>query len=213
MSSIGSVSIWLGQLQGGDESALTKLHQRYWPTIVARARRQLKGAPLRAVDEEDIANSAFLSLHEAIRSGRTPRLQNRHHLLALLTTIVACKATNEIKHAMRQKRGGGQSQETSDMAVLMDDEFSPLQQALLSDCYEHYLKGLPQELRAVAELYLADYTHREIAERQGCVERTVERKLQRVLVRWQEMAAADLTQDMRALLCQSSSASAETPLS
>ena len=51
---------------------------------------------------------------------------------------------------------------------------------------------IPLKLQAFAELYLAGCTHREIAERLACVERTVERKLALVLKKWQQQAEASV---------------------
>jgi RNA polymerase sigma factor (sigma-70 family) len=207
MASDGSVTAWIGRLQAGDEGALGKLHSRYWPRLVALARRRLKGVKGQA-DEEDVAQEAFWSFYRRLKTGDPFRLSSRHDLLALLTHIIACKAANQIDHECRAKRGGGQVRAESALAVLAGsaaghgldqaagDEPTPLEQALLDDCYQHYLNGLSDALRAFAELHLAGCTHKEIAARLGCVERTVERKLALVLRKWQEMAARGLTEDL-----------------
>src|SRR6516165_12152504 len=111
MSSIGSVSVWIQQLQGGEETALAKLHTRYWPYLVGLARRKLGGTPRRAVDEEDVAQQAFWSFYQSLRAGRLLQLTNRHQLLALLSHITACQAANQIKHELGVlKRGRGRVQ-------------------------------------------------------------------------------------------------------
>jgi RNA polymerase sigma factor (sigma-70 family) len=190
MSSSGSVSVWIGRLKAGEEAVLALLHQRYGPLLVALARKRLEGAPRRAADEEDVAQEAFWSFYQSLKAGQVPRLANRQDLLALLTHIVACKAVNQVKHETAvQKRGAGRVMVGSGLGVLAEDpEPTPLEHALLNDCYRRYLDGLPEKLRPAAELYLAGCTHREIAERLGCVERTVERKLALVLTRWQALA-------------------------
>jgi len=209
MASSGSVTAWIGQLQAGEEAALGKLHQRYWPRLVALARQRLQGTPARAADEEDIAQEAFWTFCRRLRSGTAFRLTGRHDLLALLTHIVACKAVNQIERECgTQKRGGGRVRDEAALATLAGtggegrgleqaagDEPSPLEQALLHDCYRHYVHGLADHLRPFAELYLAGCTHREITARMGCVERTVERKLALILKRWQEMAEAGVQEE------------------
>jgi DNA-directed RNA polymerase specialized sigma24 family protein len=206
MSPEGSVTVWINQLQAGEETALGKLHNRYWPLLVAVARRRLHGVPGRACDEEDVAQEALWSFCRRLRAGREFRLNSRHDLLALLTHIIACKAVNQIEHEVGvQKRGGGRVQGGSVLELLAggaadvggegigaNSEPGPLEQALLNDAYEHYVGGLPEPLRGFAELYLAGSTHKEIAELQGCVERTVERKLALILKRWQEIGAEQI---------------------
>jgi RNA polymerase sigma factor (sigma-70 family) len=205
MSSSGSVTNWIQQLQTGEEAALSKLHRCYWPWLVNLARKRLKGVPGRAADEEDVAQDAFWSFYRRLRSGDVFRLSSRHDLLALLTHIVACKAVNQIIHEFGvQKRGGGKVWGESELGSLVwaAHEVSleeaagagptPLEQTILNDCYQHYISRLPERLRSFAELYLAGYTYREIADRTGCVERTVERKIPLILKHWREMASDSL---------------------
>jgi RNA polymerase sigma factor (sigma-70 family) len=194
MSSGGSVSAWIGQLHRGEESALGKLHARYWPCLVALARKRLRGAPGRAADEEDVAQEAFWDFYRGLQAGRVPRLANRHDLLALLTHLVTCRAVNQIKHEAVQKRGGGQVRGGSGLDELLTPGQSPDDRPILEDLYHHYVNGLPERHRELAELYLAGCTHKEIAAQLGCVERTVERKLALILKKWQDMAAASVNE-------------------
>ena len=189
MSSRGSVSAWIGQLKAGEEAALARLHERYWSRLVALARRKLQGAPRRAADEEDVAQEAFWDFYRSLQAGRIPRLSNRHDLMALFTHLVACRGANQIKHEVGVlKRGAGRLRDEAGLRDALDPKDSPLEQALLHDCYRCYVDGLPDNLRDFAELYLAGCTHKEIAARLGCVERTVERKMALILRKWQEIA-------------------------
>ena len=120
MSSGGSVTTWLGQLQAGEVAGLAKLHARYWPHLVALARKRLQDVPGRAADEEDVAQEALWSFVRRVRAGRKFRLTSRHDLLALLTHIVACKAVNQIEHELGvQKRGGGRVDGSSALDALL----------------------------------------------------------------------------------------------
>jgi DNA-directed RNA polymerase specialized sigma24 family protein len=204
MSSTGSVTAWIGQLQKGEETALGKLHARYWGRLLTLARQRLRGFPGCAADEEDVAQEAFWDFYRCLKAGRAPRLASRHDLLALLTHLVACRAINQIKHEFAvQKRGARRVRGGSAFDLLAtgdgaadDSEHTPLEHALLHDCYRHYVEALPERLRAFAELYLAGSTIKETAAALGCSERTVERKIALLLERWQEMATDSLVQSL-----------------
>jgi RNA polymerase sigma factor (sigma-70 family) len=204
MSSSDSVTTWIGQLKAGEESALARLHHRYWPWLVALARKKLKGVRLHSSDEEDVAQQAFNSFYQTFRAGKVPRLTNRQDLLALLTTITARKAINQIQHEVGViKRGGGQLQGESAIQRLAgtdgpgleqatDPRRTPQEEAILNDCYRHFIDNLPEKLRDFAELYLAGCTQREIAEQLQVGLRTVERKIALLLAKWQEMAVTSV---------------------
>ncbi len=186
---VGSVSRLIAELKAGDEAALADLHKRYWPQLVNIARKRLKRAPIRHVDEEDVAQSALIGFYNTARDRRAGQLENRQQLLALLSHIVACKAINQIQHAMTLKQGQGQVTSLTPIAFLaVDASPTSSHEALLRDCYAHYVGGLPDELRPFAEMHLAGLTNAEIAARMGCVERTVERKLALLRSRWWKLA-------------------------
>jgi RNA polymerase sigma factor (sigma-70 family) len=206
MTSGGSVTTWIEELKAGDETALGQLHRRYWPFLVGLARKKLEGIPRRAMDEEDVAQQAFWGFFQSLRGGRLPQLRNRYDLLALLTHITTCQAVNQIKHEVgTRKRGGGRVQGESALNVLAESGEpvrgleqvagagrSPQEEALLTDCYQHYVDALPENLREFARLCLAGLTHREMADRLGCTERTVDRKIALVLAKWQRLAGDSL---------------------
>jgi RNA polymerase sigma factor (sigma-70 family) len=205
MPSNHSVTGWLGELKAGQEDALGRLHRRYWPLLVALARGKLGQIVRRGADEEDVAQAAFWSFYRTLKQGRIPRLNNRRDLLALLTHIIACKAVNQIKHEYGvQRRGGSRVQSESALNAgsgdfgldqIADSDVSPAEQAVLHDCYEFYLDRLPAGLRPLAELHLGGLTNKEIAQRLGCAERTVERKLALLRERWRGFAADEVAAD------------------
>jgi RNA polymerase sigma factor (sigma-70 family) len=193
----GSVTAWLGRLQAGEEAALWDLHQRYYPAMVAMARRRLPGAVCRAADAEDVAQEAFWGFYRSLRDGRLPRLTNRQELLALLTHITACKAIHLLEKELGGKRDCRRRQDAVLEALAQRREPGPEEEALLHDCYRHFLDGLPPALREFAVLFLAGFNQLEIAERLGCVDRTVRRKLNLIFQKWQQMAAAHLGETSR----------------
>jgi hypothetical protein len=126
VSDSGSVTDWLGRLVAGDPAAARPLWERYFRRLVARARRQLAGAPRGAADEEDAALSAFDSFCRAARAGRFPRLNDRDDLWRLLLLLTDRKASNQRKHATRKKRGGGKVLDEGALAAADSAGGSPL---------------------------------------------------------------------------------------
>lgn len=196
MSSAGSVSHWIAQAKQGDELALAKLHQRYWPALVGLARQRLRGSPIPS-DEEDIAQQAFLGFYQAVQRQRVPKLVNRHQFLALLSHIISCKACNQVTHELTARKGSGRVQQGSAIARLAEDSAcSPLEEAILKDCYQKYVGDIPENLRSCAELFLQGYTRQEIAQQLGCTDRTVDRKLALMREYWQALAEHCLVHDI-----------------
>src|SRR6266852_4950772 len=107
MSAPDSVTNWLVHLKAGDAAAAQALWERYFPRMVALARKRLHGARL-PQDEEDVALSAFDSFCRGAQEGRFPNLADRDDLWRLLLVITARKALDQLERQGRLKRGRGQ---------------------------------------------------------------------------------------------------------
>src|SRR6202047_3446384 len=107
MSASGSITALIARLKDGDHEAVRLLWERYYPRLVALARQKLQGAPRRVADEEDAALTAFNSFCRRAAQGHFPDLKDRDGLWALLVVLTARKATDLLRHDLRQRRGGG----------------------------------------------------------------------------------------------------------
>ena len=193
----GSVTGWIDHLRAGDDIAAQRLWERYFHELVRLARAHLRAKPRGAVDEEDIALSAFDSFCRGTEQGRFPRLDDRDGLWRLLVTITARKVVDQVERQCRKKRGGGRVwNETAldgpesqagvgglDQAV--GREPTPEFAALMADECRHLLAALGDEtLRQIALLRMEGYSDGEIASRLDCGLRTVGRKLKLIRDIW-----------------------------
>jgi len=185
----GSVSALLERLKDGDHEAVRLLWQRYYPRLVALARKKLQSTSRRVADEEDAALSAFDSFCRRAEQGQFPDLKERDGLWALLVVLTARKAANLVRHHQSEKRGAGQvkgdsalrpadgSSSAAGFDAVPDDAPTPEEAAILAEEVEHLLSRLHDpRLRQAAVWKLEGYSNAEIAARQGCSEPTVERR-------------------------------------
>jgi DNA-directed RNA polymerase specialized sigma24 family protein len=185
-----SVTQWISALKHGDQLAAQELWEAYFRRLVALARVRLRDAPRRIADEEDVALSAFHSFCQGAQVGRFPRLDDRNDLWQILVVITVRKAIDLHAYEVRPSRGRGKVQSLTDVTregleTIGGDEPTP---ALAAQLAEEYLRLIEQlgdsNLQRVATWKLEGYTDREIADRLGCVTRTVERKLARIRNTW-----------------------------
>ena len=199
----GSVTCWIGDLKGGGDSAAQHLWERYFHRLVHLARARLRAARRAGAieDEEDAALSAFDSFCRGTASGRFPQLADRDDLWRLLVVITVRKVLGQLQRQGAQKRGGGRlagesaliaadAAEVGGFARIAGDEPTPELAAIVVEEYRRLRDGLKSEaLRQVLDLRLEGYTREEIAERLGCAERTVKRKLELIREAWLEGAS------------------------
>jgi DNA-directed RNA polymerase specialized sigma24 family protein len=193
----------LEQLRAGNRAAAQQLWERYFARLVGLARNKLQGLRRGAADEEDVALSAFDSFCRGAEQGRFPQLDDRNNLWDLLVVITVRKAIDLRQSEARQKRGGGKVAGESALDGLLGPEDggagieqvvgaepTPELAAQAADEVRRLLGMLPnEEVRSVALMKLEGHTNAEIAQRLGCADATVERRLNLVRSLWKEHAA------------------------
>jgi len=200
MSEDGSITRWFGSLQAGNREAAHGLWQRFASRLIGLARARLRTAPRRAADEEDAVLSAFDSFCRGAEQGRFPQVQDRSDLWNLLVAITIRKVSDQLKHEMRQKRGGGAVLCEADLAQRSDDdqvfedvigrEPTPQLAAEMAEQCHRLLELLQDaDLRSIALLKMEGYTNDEIAGQLDCVRSTVQRKLNLIRSRWEQEVA------------------------
>jgi len=204
MPDADDVTQWIGRLAHGDDEAAQAIWQNYFAKLVSYARRKLQDAPRRSFDEEDVAISAMFSFYRGLEAGRFDRVEDRDDLWKLLVTITARKIYRQRRRAMTEKRGGGQvrgesvfqrfggaDDDARGIGDVLGREPTPELANMLVENTQQYLDCLEDErLREIARLKLEGWTNDEIAQKQNCVRRTVERRLERIREKWTRLGLA-----------------------
>ena len=184
---------WMTDLRNLDDLAVHRLWERYFQRLIEIARRRLPTNQKRAYDEEDVALSAINSFCRGLGGGRFPVLSDEGNLWALLVLIVARKAAHRVRNDRAMKRGGGKIQGES---VFANNPASGIQEIISCEPTAEFARQVFEEtdylyhvlsddnLRQIALLKMEGLTNREVADRLGCVERTIERRLKLIRQIW-----------------------------
>jgi len=196
MSSDKSVTRLIRMLKSGDRLAAQGLWEAYFQKLIGLARARLARASTTMADAEDVALSAFDSFYRRAERGEFPRLEDRDDLWQLLFVLTVRKAINLVRYQGRKSRGSGRLVSLSDLDGLEADlvlgtEPSPEFAAEMVDECRRLLDLLPDAtLRSVALWKMEGYSNSEIAQRLGCVNKTVERKLRAIREVWSGEASS-----------------------
>lgn len=185
----GSVTHWIEQIKEGDESvAERELWDRYFSRLADLARTKLDDLPPHLRDEEDLALSALNTFFTRAKQDCYPQLHDRTDLWQLLAKITVRKSIDRRRNAGAQKRGPGQVPgdfgfDVNGIDVAMLEPTPDMLAAVNEEC-QRLMGALDEELRQVARMKLEGYTNAEIAKKLGRVERTIDRKLDRIRQTW-----------------------------
>lgn len=176
----GSVTGIYQNFRLGDAAAFQQLWEHFGHRLLGLARKTLAGRVQQMSDAEDALQSAFVSFWQRSERGEFGEEMNRDDLWNLLGLMTVRKALKHQRFQRAQKRGGG----TSAAEI-------PVEQVPASDdandfalTCEELIQQLDDDLQVFAVLRLMGEKNREIAEKLGCTERKVERKLNLIRATW-----------------------------
>ena len=187
------LSQWLQDLSHGDERAAQQFWEFYFEKLVRLARRKMEGLSLRSADEEDVALSAMNSFCRGLAARRFDGIAGADELWKLLVTITARKVSAQRRQHFAQKRGGGRVRGESvfdsgdhwGIGEVLGREPTPELAVGFAESCKDMIDSLEDKtLQKIILLTLEGYRTPEIAEKLGCVRRTVERKLQIIREKW-----------------------------
>ena len=192
-----SLITWYNKQVESESIALQRLWDTYFHRMVRLARRRLVGSKREIRDEEDIALSAFQSFCRGLRRGKfsenfpdaTPDDDN---LWPLLVALTLNKAVDEIRRQQRLKRGG--SERNADSAGELLDQLTgsepdPQLVAVAEETMQRLMGLLDatgnEDLREIVVASFGGDSPQQIARRNGCTARTVQRKLKTARAIWE----------------------------
>ncbi|WP_372898205.1 sigma-70 family RNA polymerase sigma factor [Stieleria sp.] len=186
MSDDGNVSRWIDQVKVGDSVAAAELWRHYYDRLIRNVRNHLRGQNRAVADEEDVVVSVFESFYRAAEQGRFPEMSDRDDLWRLLLKMSARKVIDKRRRDRRQRRGGGQRTlslagrpgDEDALIEVIGDEPTPDMVLTLTEAVEELLSHLGDgQLREIAVGKMEGLSNAELAQRLGCSERTIERRL------------------------------------
>jgi RNA polymerase sigma factor (sigma-70 family) len=194
----GSVTCLIDRIRSGErgeaEVAAAAIWKRYFPELLRVATGQLSPRIRRRVDGEDVLQDALNTFFLRHARGEFD-LADRDDLWALLVQITRNKARKAATRQQSQKRDvrrerdadAGDDGDRPDLLFQQLDRSAPAPDDAVAVAEEmgRLLDGLDDQLREVALLKLQGHTHEEIADKLGCVVRTVERKVERIRAAWE----------------------------
>ena len=190
----GSVTHVFRKLRAGDHSAAQKLWDHFLPRMVALARKTLSDGPQKVADADDAVQSAFFNFWQRAQRGIFTGDLHRDNLWNLLAVITVRKAKKQIRRELAGKRGGGEvlggsavddAVDFRSQSFRLDEALGQIPMPIFDLNCEELLLKLDEELRALALLRLKGHTNGEIADILDCTQRTVERKLKLIRLRWE----------------------------
>jgi RNA polymerase sigma factor (sigma-70 family) len=197
----GSVTHLIRELKAGNQSALSKLWDRYFPNITRRAQHYF-GKNSRVVrDEEDIALSVMGMLHQ---KGNLRNVNDRDELVRLLYVMTHNKVASERRVQKSRSRGNGKVSLFSELdrtaqnyiANFASVQADPRVRSHLEDQFQALMDILPDErCREIVKLRLAGRSLDEIAKILKVVDRTVQRKMKLIQDLWSAAIEFELKND------------------
>ncbi len=195
MSSDSSLTTWIEGIKAGESQCALRLHLAIHDRLLRLARHSL-GRPQRWIDEEDVALSAFHSFCNRAEQGKFDRLHSRDDLggfwFALHTASPRLRPKRKVA-----KTGAGWFVVSPFLEVktIQWQGASIMWQVSSLHQKSHSLSpksakiiGCARRRNASSNCHLEDggFLDTEIAEKLGCVTRTVERKVNRIREKWTE---------------------------
>jgi RNA polymerase sigma factor (sigma-70 family) len=177
------IPAFLARIQAGDGDAARELLTRYEAEVRLVVRRQLPRLLRSRFDSLDFLQSVWGSFFRRVRGKHGLfEFEDSRHLVAFLARAAKNKVIDEYRRAASRKQDmhreeplWGDGGRPKDVSVEID---SPLEVAHANEVYEKLRALLPEDRRSILELKAEGLSSRDIGEKLGMSERTVQRVLE-----------------------------------
>jgi RNA polymerase sigma-70 factor (ECF subfamily) len=177
----GDIPAFLARIQAGDEEAARELLTRYEAEVRLVVRRQLPRLLRSRFDSLDFLQSVWGSFFRRVRGGPA-EFEDSRHLVAFLARAAKNKVIDEYRRAASQKQDvhreeplWGEGVRPRDVAGVTD---SPSEVAEAREALGRLRELVPEDRRTIVELKAEGLSSRDIGERLGISERTVQRVIE-----------------------------------
>jgi RNA polymerase sigma-70 factor (ECF subfamily) len=171
----------LKRIQSGDEGAARELLQRFEAEVRLVVRRQLPRLLRSRFDSLDFLQSVWGSFFRRMRSSPTD-FDDSRHLVAFLARAAKNKVIDEYRRAASRKNDMHREEPLFDgnfhHRELPDSADSPSELAEAHEVLSRLRKLVPDEKRSILEMKAQGLSSKDISERLGISERTVQRVLE-----------------------------------
>ena len=177
----GDIPAFLERIRSGDEDAARDLLTRYEAEVRLVVRRQLPRLLRSRFDSIDFLQSVWGSFFRRVRSGPS-EFEDSRHLVAFLARAAKNKVIDEYRKAASRKQDmsreeplWGDDSRPRDVPAHVD---SPSEVAQAREVFGRLQELLPEERRGILALKAEGLSSRDIGERLGISERTVQRVIE-----------------------------------
>jgi RNA polymerase sigma factor (sigma-70 family) len=176
----GGIPELLARIKAGDEGAARELLTRYEPKVRLVVRRQLPRLLRSRFDSLDFLQSVWGSFFYKIRTGPNDLLEEQN-----LITFLAWAARNKVIDEYRRAGTRKHDIRREEPLTIVDEREAhlasgdtPSQLAQARETFDRLRELLPEDRRVILEMRAAGHSCKEIGEKLGVSERTVQRVLE-----------------------------------
>ncbi|WP_435017636.1 RNA polymerase sigma factor [Tundrisphaera sp. TA3] len=177
----GEIRSYLARIQAGDQQAAGELLSRYEAEVRLVVRRQLPRMLRSRFDSVDFLQSVWGSFFHRVRTVPT-EFEDGRHLVAFLARAAKNKVIDEFRKAGSQKQDMRREEpiwsEGDKPRDLAGHAETASQVAEAREAFDHLRNLVPEDRRAILELKAEGLSSKEIGDRLGISERTVQRVLE-----------------------------------